>query len=525
MTRYTCFFAFAILLAFASQAARPPMVTVPKLAKAGPSVEAVHMLNGDVISGKFVKFDPVAGLVWEAANIKPALQINPVGIDRVTFKGEAPAKASSQSRILLHSGNELTGQLEFADADKVVINSWYAGRLEFRRSAIKAVIPSKGGSSRVTFNGPTAKDDWVFGTAKNAGGKKGFLIPQGPRPIPGNLAKKNVPSGKFQFKANSFESTGSGAMVGRKVEFPDKSITEFDLDWATPTGRTSAYFNVNVNFFSDNLKSQSNGNSYSLKLSQTGANLSRHELQGGEPVSDRLGSNARVNLTGIGSRARFSFRVDRKKRTFMLLINGQKIASWKDKERFAGKGSGLVFTTRSTYPIRISNISIREWDGTLPASFKDALGSPKEDLLRLANDDTMSGNVIGIQKNAIKIKTSFAEVDIPLDRIGLIQFARKNAVAKEKPPKGMVSARLKGHGSLTFELKSWQDGKLTVQSPDFGVATLDGSIVESITFNPGKKRALGSQGSLSKKELKKRLREKEKGDIGPVPPRLPKKNK
>ena len=314
-------------------------------------------------------------------------------------------------------------------------------------------------------------------------------------------------------------------MVGRKVEFPDKSITEFDLDWATPTGRASAYFNVNVNFFSDNLKSGSNGNSYSLKLSQTGANLSRHEMQDGEPVSGRLGSNARVNLTGIGSRARFSFRVDQKKRTFMLLINGQKIANWKDKERFAGKGSGLVFTSRSTYPIRISNISIREWDGTLPASFKDALGSPKEDLLRLANDDIMSGSVIGIQKNAIKIKTSFAEVDIPLDRVGLIQFANKNDAAKGKLPKGMVSARLKGHGSLTFRLKSWQNGKLEVESPDFGAATLEGSIVESITFNPSKKRALGGKGSLSKKELKKRLREKEKGIIVPPPPIVPKKDK
>ena len=142
--------------------------------------------------------------------------------------------------------------------------------------------------------------------------------------------------------------------------------------------------------------------------------------------------------------------------------------------------------------------------------------------MRLANDDIMSGSVIGIQKNAIKIKTSFAEVDIPLDRVGLIQFANKNAVAKEKLPKGMVSARLKGHGSLTFRLKSWQDGKLEVESPDFGAATLDGSIVESITFNPSKKRALGSKGTLSKKELKKRLRGKEKGNIGPPPPRVPK---
>ena len=234
MTRFAFILPAIFLISPALQAARPPMITLSAMSKAGGSVEAIYMLNGDIISGKFVKFDPKIGLIWEAAGIKPALQIDPAGIDRVTFKGQPPAKAS-QSRILLNSGNELTGKIEIVDADKVVINSWYAGRLEFKRSAIKAVIPSKSNSGRVTFNGPTASDGWVFSTAKNAGGKGGFLIPQGPRPIPGNLAKKNAPSGKFQFKANSFESTGAGAMVGREVEFPDKSITEFDLDWKTQT--------------------------------------------------------------------------------------------------------------------------------------------------------------------------------------------------------------------------------------------------------------------------------------------------
>ena len=526
MTRFAFILPAIFLISPALQAARPPMITLSAMSKAGGSVEAIYMLNGDIISGKFVKFDPKIGLIWEAAGIKPALQIDPAGIDRVTFKGQPPAKAS-QSRILLNSGNELTGKIEIVDTDKVVVNSWYAGRLEFKRTAIKAIIPARGGSQQVTFNGPKSEKDWVFSTAKNAGGKKGVLnnfIP--PKAIPGNLPKKNVPSGMFQFKANSFESTGSGAMVGREVEFPDKSITEFDLDWKTPTGRSSAYFNLNVNFFSDNLKSGSNGNSYSLKLSQTGANLSRHEMQDGEPVSSRLGSNARVNLTGIGSRARFSFRVDRKKRTFILFINGQKIANWKDKGKFAGKGAGLVFTSRSTYPVRISNISIKEWDGSLPVSFKDTLGSPKEDFLRLANDDTMTGSVISIRENIIHLKTiSFGDVRVPLNRTGLIQFAGKNAPINEKPPKGVVNAKLKGYGSLTFWLKSWKDGKLEVESPDFGTATIDGSIVESITFNQNKKRASGGNGTLSKKELKKQLRDKEKGNIDPEPQRFPKPNK
>ena len=152
MTRFA-FILFAIfLISPALQAARPPMITLPAMSKAVGSVEAIYMLNGDIISGKFVEFDPKTGLIWEAAGIKPALQIDPTGIDRVTFKGQAPAKAP-QSRILLNSGNELTGKIEIVDTDKVVINSWYAGRLEFKRTAIKAIIPARGGSEQVTFNG------------------------------------------------------------------------------------------------------------------------------------------------------------------------------------------------------------------------------------------------------------------------------------------------------------------------------------------------------------------------------------
>ena len=67
------------------------------MSKAGGNVEAVHMLNGDIISGKFIEFDPETGLKWEAANIKPALQIDPAGIDRVTVKGQPKPRPRSRA--------------------------------------------------------------------------------------------------------------------------------------------------------------------------------------------------------------------------------------------------------------------------------------------------------------------------------------------------------------------------------------------------------------------------------------------
>ena len=44
----------ALLMGTQVHAARAPMMTVPALGKASANVEAVYMLNGDIISGKFL---------------------------------------------------------------------------------------------------------------------------------------------------------------------------------------------------------------------------------------------------------------------------------------------------------------------------------------------------------------------------------------------------------------------------------------------------------------------------------------
>ena len=498
-----------LVATFVSQAARAPMMSVPALGNASANVEAVYMLNGDVISGKFLKYDPKLGLVWEAKNIKPALEINPSGIDRITFIGTGNIP-SGRSRVILANGNALLGQLDLADAQRVVMSHTPAGQIEFKRAQLKAIIPATTAAGKIVFSGPSSEEDWVFGSSKNAaaGGFGNLLFGGGAPPI---AAKKN--SGKFTFKAGAITSNGTGATAGRKVEFPDKALVEFDLDWST-TGRNSGYFSLNVNLFTDNLKSPSNGSSYALKLSQTGANLARQSKENGDFMSERLGPNARVNLTGIGSRARFSLRTNKKARSFFLSINGVQIANWKDKEAFAGKGNGLLFTSRASSPLKISNIRISQWDGSKPIATTDTTISPKQDTIRLVNEDTVTGTITRIEDGKVKIKSSFGEVDIPWANSSLIQFSKSSQeTGDKKPGKGMVRATLKDGGILDFKLISWVEDKLEVESPIFGKATLNGTMVNSLSFNASSKRN-SSDKTLTKKELKKLQRDKEKGEGG-----------
>ena len=518
VTRPTFILILSLLAAFLSEAARPPMMTVPALGKSSANIEAVHMLNGDVITGKFVKFDPKLGLVWEAANIKPALQINPEAIDRVTFSGSATAQ-STQSRVLLSNGNTFSGQLDLADTERIVMSHTPAGQIEFKRSQLKAIIPTAAGIGRIVFSGPSSEKDWVFGSSKNIMGGGGFA-PNLPIPA------KKAGSGKFEFKEGAITSTGAGATAGRKVEFPDKALIEFDVDWSTP-GRNSSYFSLNVNLFTDNLKSPSNGSSYALKLSQTGANLARQSKERGDFVSDRLGANARVNLTGIGSLARFSLRSNKKSRSFFLSINGVQVANWKDKEAFAGKGDGLLFTSRASAPLKVSNIRISQWDGSKPIATTDTTINPKQDTIRLVNDDTVTGTITRIEEGKVKIKSSFGEVAIPWTNSRLIQFAKSSqGTGINKMEKDMAQATLKGGGILDFKLISWTEDKLEIESPIFGKATLKGAMIDSLTFNASSKRKSNGK-TLTKKELKQLQRDKEKGAfdrLNPAPP-IPKLEK
>jgi len=511
MFRLYFIFLWALLPSIPIQAARPPMMTVPALGKSSANIEAVYMLNGDVITGKFVKFDPKLGLVWGAANIKPALQINPAAIGRVTFTGSATAQPT-QSRVLLTNGNSFSGQLDLADTERVVMSHTAAGQIEFKRSQLKAIIPATAGIGTVVFNGPSSEKDWVFGSSKNIIGGGG-IAPNLPIPA------QKTGSGKFEFKAGAITSTGAGATAGRKVEFPDKALIEFDVDWFTP-GRNSGYFSLNVNLFTDNLNSPSNGSSYALKLSQAGANLHRQSKRNDDFISDRLGANTRVNLTGIGSRVRYSLRTNKKSRSFILSINGIQIANWIDKEAFAGKGDGLLFTSRSPYPLKVSNIRISQWDGSKPIAATDTTISPKQDTIRLINEDTVTGTITRIGDGKVKIKSSFGEVEIPWAHSRLIQFSKSTVTNEVKVDNGLVKATFKGADVLDFKLISWTEDKLEVESPIFGKATLNGAMIDSLTFNTAEKRDTGDK-TLNKKELK-RLRPVNPAFLLPAIPKLEK---
>ncbi len=437
------------------------------------NVEAVYLKNGDIISGKFVGLDPKDGLVWEHPTIKPALKIDPASVARVTFapRAGAPASKRQSSRVQLSNGDQLAGDLFEMDARKLVLKTWYGGDLALSRASLLSLVPGEE-TMGVLFDGPADDKGWEFSNVHAAN------IPINAQlPAEAMARIKAQASGAFQYKDGGFESTGVGAQVGRNFELPDRMNLEFDIEWST----SMSFF---VNLHTDQLKSADQGNTYSLRFTQSSAWLYKYERGDNFSRSSHVGTSAQYNLTSqLGARpmARVSIRVDKPQKTIALLINGQFVHKWVDTGTFAGKGKGLVFSTRTTYPVRLSGIRLSQWDGNLPGKVEVAGGSDKEDFVRLANSDTLSGTLLDIKEGKMTFKTPFADnLPIPLNRISVIRFAKAEAPATAQ--KNPVRISLKNQGQITCTLKEWKDGKVHLSSPTLGDATIDASVVESVDF-------------------------------------------
>jgi hypothetical protein len=235
------------------------------------------------------------------------------------------------------------------------------------------------------------------------------------------------------------------------------------------------------------LNSYSACNAYSLRINQTYAYLYRYTRNRG---SRNIGGNVRINLSKVAGKRRINiaFKVDKKKREFALYVNGQFKQKWKDNQAdFAGKGNGLLFTTRSANLIRVSNIHIQEWNGSLPGQSKVAATNGKEDFVVFNNEDSITGKLISIKGGQMKFKTTFAELPIPLENVDTIHLS-KGGIKTPPIPAGSMRVTLKGKGTLTLQIKEWKNGKITATSPIFGETTLDANALRSVEFNLGKPR-------------------------------------
>ena len=439
--------------------------------------EHFSLNDGSLYFGKLAGFDAQKGFLWKHPYITPDLRVSPSHMKYIQLgQRETPANSRNHNcQITLANGDALSGELKSLSDGKLTLSTWYGGELQLKQTALKTLVPGFTALKEV-YQGPQSVRDWTFYDSSNGQYIKALASDATAEEIEKKIKKLNLSNGAWKLKDQTFEARRSQARVGRNFEnLPNSLRYDFNVHW-------TGYLNLYVNFLTDNLNSYSSGNAYCLRINTSYAYLYRYKLKNGAGNGRNVGSNVRINLNTLGNHARFSIRVDRKKNSIALFINEKFIKHWDDAQNdpLPIESKGLMFTSMSSNPVTLSRISLAEWNGKIPGGNNVTEQQADQDFILFANEDSMSGKLIGIAEGNMTFETPFAKLPIPLKNITRVNLAK----SKPEPlsPRTVRAVMRNGQGSVSGELLKWEDGKISLKSPYFGEASFVESIFQSIEF-------------------------------------------
>jgi hypothetical protein len=441
--------------------AQPIFPTVPgrpPATKSASATDTIKFQNGDLLHGDLVGFNKDKGVVWRHPGIKQLLHITLGSLAEITLiPRKTPATKTHRDHVQLVNGDKISGDLIKLDDKQLILKTWYAGPLAINRSKIRALLPGETGG-KLVYEGPADAKGWV--------NNSGTAI----------LTKQKAATGNsWRYHEGGFDSKGSSAVLARKFpKLPDRANIEFDLNWASSPS-------IYINLCTDNFSGYTSGNSYCLRLSRSSALLYKYTSNQNQRRSARVGNTVKLNLSSTTKSAHISLRIDQAEHSIALVINGHLITQWIDNGQFAGLGKGLMFTSRTSTPMRLSSIRISHWDSGLPPTLQTGTNSGPNDSLRLTNKDSLSGQLGIIRDGKVTFRTPFSEnLTLPLERVSVVTFARGGIPSVTSP--GSIRITMENRVRLTAQLLNWENDKVTLKHPAIGEMTINANAIVEINF-------------------------------------------
>jgi hypothetical protein len=434
-----------------------------------PGRDSILFKNGDVLFGSLAEIDPENGIQWTRSDAINAFRFAPGMVSELelaTSQNHARQISSNYCSLVLSNGDQLEGELLGYDGEKITLNTWFGGTLEFSKTNVAMVLPL-GVPKPAIFQGPTGLEGWTMG-------------------------KVNAPAladaGEWIYQNGAFYALKS-ASIARDLKLPDSASIQFDLEWR-------GFFHIAIALYTEylhpvNLASKETepkfGGFYSLQINPFSANLL--PVKQTEPL--RYLGQAPLQSLAQKNSAHVDIRVSKSKRLIALLIDGILIKQWvePDAEEFAGTGTAMRFVHQGQGAVKLSDLKISEWDG----HFEEAVSitpDKSQDLARLKNNDRVIGMVKAIRDGRLSIEVAgrTEPLEVPVARVKQVEFAAAKTIPLVVKPSTIRAFFASGLGRLTFDLERWTDQELAVSSDTFGSVKLNPTAFSRLVFdvNPTK---------------------------------------
>src|SRR4051812_30428782 len=178
--------------------------------KKAPERDCLVFRNGDLLYGSLNSIEPEAGVKWSRSDAPQPLLFAREALTEIQLTPHPGSltNALSQCIVRLINEDQLQGALVSYDGDKVVLETWYAGRLTIPNKSIAMIVPL-GAPRPVIFEGPAGLEGWTMGKVNNAA---------------------ILDSGEWFYHNGAFYAAKS-ASIARDVKLPDTASLSFDIEW------------------------------------------------------------------------------------------------------------------------------------------------------------------------------------------------------------------------------------------------------------------------------------------------------
>lgn len=428
-----------------------------------PAEALARFANQDSLAGSLESLTPEV-MVWKSPLLeKPAPFFLKKVVD-VTLPANPPDVAADHvAEVTLTNGDTVRGQLVSVTDEVVALETWFAGRMEFRLPMVAAVGIE--GESNFLYRGPTGLDGWT-------------------------LSGSDDPA--WTYGRAAFVSQAAGS-IARADLLPDACAVAFDVAWKADA------IALKVILFSDEAGSDKPGSGYEFSFQRGSVYLRNMRTESflGSTHSRALMESDRVHI---------ELRASRTAGKACLLINGRVTEVWADADAAKGKfGSCLHFVSQNTLPLKVSNLTVAPWNGVVdevpdpragmirqfgfqepdedePESAPEAEAPPEEDRMELANGDSLRGEVTSIRDGQVAVKTPLGDIRLPVARLRTVAL-RKVEPERSIRRNGDIRASFADGSSMVFRLDGVSEGTLSGSSQNFGSATFKLAAFNRIEFN------------------------------------------
>ncbi len=411
----------------------------PITAKTGNDV--MSFLTGDRSSGQILSIDPAKGMLFQLADAEQPVLFKTSRINSINL-GTTGGGQGGGTRVNLTNGDTLIGTVTEISAEKVVLDTWYAGTLNIERMMVKSISAGQAAAKSI-YAGPGDMSGW----SRQGNG--------------------------WSVKDNGLNFDGSYGTIGREVKLPERSLMEFTIEHR-------GNLQVSAVLYCDN-KEASGGNAYMLTFNNNYIQAMRVTTNEG---GDTVGHYPMRN--GLKSGARIGIYTDKTTKTISIVIDGKVVKSFTDANDFAGKGNIIGFQGQNGQ-VRVTDVKISPWDGRLPgeegkAAKEGAANASKTDVCTFANGDIQSGKLKLLKAGIATFTTSFGDLQIPLERVALLELSQEEA-EKARKNAGDVELIMQGMGKLTLKLTSLSDGAVQGESENFGKGSFNIKAFNTLRMN------------------------------------------